>query len=721
MTETCLHVAIAVPTRHGYDYLPPVQAELPPPGVRVLVPFGRQTRVGVVLGSHDCDVPPGQLKRVRRVLDEVPVVEAEVLALIRWAARYYQHPIGQVVEAALPRRLRMVRAADLTGVTVWRATEAGLAEDLADHRRAPVRQSVLEALQHSGGCTAQQLQVVQAHYPAPLKTLIDRGLVEAEFRLPPLPEARVPREVVHNLQQQAAIASLQAQLGSFHCTLLHGVTGSGKTEVYRAVIRRVLAAGGQVLVLVPEIGLVPQLQKRLAADHNTRIASYHSACTEREQYLTWLQSAGDHLDILIGTRSATFLPFHNLQLVIVDEEHDSSLKQQDKFHYHARDVAIYRARDAGVPVILGTATPSIETWNNVQIGKYQYLSLPQRAGSASLPDTKIIDLNDHEVADGLSAPLMNAIRETLDRDEQVLLFLNRRGFAPVLYRPDTEEPVVCRNCLVPLTYHRTRNLLLCHHCGARQSASEAMEQGAVLLGEGTQRIEDRLHTEFPGTAILRLDRDQVSSRGTLEDKLTRIERGDYQIVIGTQMLCKGHDFPNVTLVGIINIDGQLFSPRLRTPEQLAQVLVQVSGRAGRHIKSGRVLLQTRLPQHPMLHQLLQDSYEHWLDTLIEQRRKLDLPPFGNWALLQAQHKDYRKAEKFLRGVREQLQSESVDVLGPAPAMMPKRAGYWRAQLLLKASSWKALDRSLQGWLADRSGRRRPHMNWTLDVDPLDIA
>ena len=721
MSDIFLHVAVNAPVRRGYDYLPPARGPVPAPGVRVRVPFGHRKQVGVVLEVRSWSGQESGLKRISAVLDEAPVVGPSVLELMTWAARYYQHPVGQVISAALPVRLRRGESGELPGTTVHQLTEAGRNTDVEAHRRAPVRQALLRAFQrHEEGLTTAQLRTLCRNPAAPLKALIGQGLVQAKLGLPSLPTPAVPVGVSHNPHQQDAVCALRERLGAFSCTLLHGVTGSGKTEVYRAVIRSALEGGGQVLVIVPEIGLAPQLRDRLADSVRTRIAVYHSERTAREQYLTWLLAQSGQADIVVGTRSAVFLPFKELRLIVVDEEHDPSFKQQEGFRYHARDVAVYRAHQAQIPVVLGTATPSIESWRNVRTGKYQYLQLPTRAGQAVLPNTELIDVNRYPTVDGLSEPLMEALRETMDHGDQALLFLNRRGFAPALYSPGTGEPVICPNCEVCLTYHRSHQELMCHHCGFHRSAVEDVAQGAVLLGEGTQRVEDRLRAEFLGCAILRLDRDYIRGRGELERKLEETRCGKYRIVIGTQMLCKGHDFPEVTLVGVVNIDSQLFSPRLRAPERMAQMLVQVSGRAGRRAKPGRVFLQTRLPRHPMLGRLLNESYESWLEHLSEGRRKLGLPPYSHWALLRAQHKDYSKAEAFLLDARDRLEKlGGVSVRGPAPAMMPKRAGVWRAQVLLQASSRKALEHCLEGWSKDpgKSGR----VTWVLDVDPLDIA
>ena len=601
MSELSLYVAVDAPVRHGYDYLLPVNGPPPPPGARVRVPFGRQKKVGVVLAVRP--KPEGKIsfRPVSAVLDEMPAVRPDVLELMIWAAEYYQHPVGQVVSAALPVHLRRGESTELAGTTVWRITEAGLREDPQAHCRASVRQAILQALQQSEeGLTGEQMRARWRKPSTQLRALTEAGLVETGFRLPSSSPSKVPASVSHNARQRDAIKTLRKGLGAFSCTLLHGVTGSGKTEVYRSVIDAVLSRDGQVLVIVPEIGLAPQLRDRLARDTETRIEVYHSECTAREQYLAWLSASSGQADIVVGTRSAVFLPFQNLQLIVVDEEHDPSLKQQEGFRYHARDVAVYRAHRADIPVILGTATPSIETWHNVQIEKYQCLRLPERAGRAVLPNVELVDTNVCPTQDGLSEPLMDALRETLDRGEQALLFLNRRGFAPTLYLPQADGPATCPDCEVCLTYHRPRQQLICHHCGFRRSAAREVEQGAQLLGEGTQRVEDRLCREFPGYPILRLDRDHIRGRGALERSLEQTRKGEYRIVIGTQMLCKGHDFPDVTLVGVINIDSQLFSPRLRAPERMAQMLVQVSGRAGRRSAPGRVLLQTGLPRHPML-------------------------------------------------------------------------------------------------------------------------
>ena len=722
MPELCLRVAVGVPVRHAYDYLPPERGAPPPPGCRVLVPFGRQSRIGLVLEHREASAGGPALKRVRRALDEAPAVGEDVLDLVCWAAGYYRHPVGLVAEAALPARLRRGESASLTGTTRWRLTAAGRAEDPETHRRAPVRRRLLTALGAAPeGLEPGNLCAVHPDPHAQLRWLRQHGLAEPAQFLPPPPPARVPPDVAHNPAQRAAIDALREGLGAYRCTLLHGVTGSGKTEVYRAVLAALRARGGQALVLAPEIGLVPQLRDRLAADAGARIAVYHSECTAREQHLAWLQAQSGAADLVVGTRSAVFLPFADLRLIIVDEEHDGSLRQQEGFRYHARDVAVYRAWKGGLPVILGAATPSIETWRNVRSGKYARLSLPDRAGAAEPPAVELIDTGRHPAEDGLSAPLLAALRQTLDRGEQAMLFLNRRGYAPALYLPGEETALSCPHCLTCLVYHRPREQALCHHCGFRQPAAEALERGAQLLGQGTQRVEDRLQAEFPDCAVLRLDRDRIRRRGELERSLERLRRGDYQLVVGTQMLCKGHDFPNVTLVGIVHIDAQLFSPRLRAPEELAQVLVQVSGRAGRGVKPGRVLLQTALPRHPLLRRLLEGSYEDWLERLLEERRELALPPFGYWALVRAQHEEYRRAEEFLLRVRTQLRGGGAAVLGPAPALMAKRAGLWRAQLLLKAESRQALERCLDGWLSRGAPGGRRGVQWSLEVDPLDIA
>ena len=722
MTRLCLRVAVGIPVFHGFDYLPAREGEVPPPGVRVRVPFGRAEKVGVVLVHRQQEEGGRRLRRIRAVLDDAPVLDDEALGLLEWVAGYYRHPIGQVLETALPGRLRHGESSELSGTTRWRLTATGAEEPEDAHRRAPVRRKLLAALAaEPEGLDTRRLQDLHRGYAAPLRVLRERGLVEGVQVLPVPDVPAVPAQITPNPEQHAAVEYLRARLAGYHCTLLHGVTGSGKTEVYRAVAREVLAGGGQVLVIVPEIGLVPQLRDRLAADASTRIATYHSERNPRQQYLTWLQAQAGQADIVIGTRSAVFLPFARLRLIVVDEEHDTSLKQQEGLRYHARDVAVYRAHRAGIPVVMGTATPSAETWQNVRTGKYGCLRLPNRTGQAAMPSTELIDTGFHPPVDGLSRPLLQAIRETLDRGEQVLLFLNRRGFAPVLYLPESHEPVSCPHCLVCMTYHRTREQALCHHCGFRLDARQIQERGATLLGQGTQRVEDRLQMEFPDCPILRMDRDHITRGGALERSLEQTRRGDYRIVIGTQMLCKGHDFPNVTLVGILDIDGQLFSPRLRASEELAQVLVQVSGRAGRGAKPGRVLLQTALPDHPLLHRLLQSGHEAWLEKLLSDRDRYGLPPFRHWALLRACHRSYEKAEAFLLAARPGLEATGVEVLGPTPSLMPKRGGMWRVQLLLAAAARTALGHSLDAWCREGIPDQPRGVDWSLDVDPLDIA
>ena len=735
MTRPCLGVAIDAPLRRLFDYLPP--RELPAGGLqigqRLRVPFGRRRVVGVLVELRDrSEVPLERLRPALEVLDDPPF-EPALFELLLWAADYYHHPVGEVLAAALPVALR--QGAPVTATTEWwQLTEAGRAA--AARAVLPARavrlRSVLSTLSAGEAVPATALESASAHWRAAVRDLERRGWVE-RFDAPaiPLPRERAERsragELVLSGAQSQAVDAIVAALGTPAHFLLHGVTGSGKTEVYLRAIAAAVAADRQALVLVPEIALTPQLVRRFEARFSDPIAVLHSGLTDADRLHGWRAAREGRARIVIGTRSAIFTPLARPGLVIVDEEHDPSYKQQDGFRYSARDLAIARAQRQSVPVVLGSATPSLESLGRVAKGQATRLSLPQRAGGAEPPRSALIDLRHHGAEQGLSTPALMAVRRHLDAGGQVLLYLNRRGYAPVLFCAECGWAAPCRRCDARMTVHRGAGRLTCHHCGLETQIPATCPVCAAPtrpVGQGTERIEETVARLFPAVPLARLDRDAVRRRGELEETLDRVDSGTARILIGTQMLTKGHHFPGVTLVVVLNADQGLFSADFRASERLAQSIVQVAGRAGRAERPGEVLIQTAYPEHPLLEKLLRGGYEAFAEAALTEREQAGWPPATRLALFRAEAVSAATAEAFLTTVRDICAAQAtpgLTLLGPAPAPMERRAGRHRAQLLLRAPTYAPLKRTLRHGLqrieALPAGRR---VRWSLDVDPIEL-
>jgi primosomal protein N' (replication factor Y) len=728
LNKPILRIAVPSPLYRSFDYLVPagIDTSTLQPGVRVRIPFGRRSVIGLLLETcDDSRIEAGKLRQANAVLDTEPVITADVLAMVQWASAYYHHPIGEALAAALPVLLRQGQPPDGAVAIVWRLTAAGTATDLQSVARATRQAAVLSRLQaYPAGLAREELEVPAAV----LQTLSDKGWIERCSTQPEPPHSE-RREPGHQLNpaQQHACAAVHDQLGQFNSFLLEGVTGSGKTEVYLTLIETVLARGEQALVLVPEIGLTPQLVERFRRRLGVPLAVMHSGLGDRERLAAWQQARSGTAPIVIGTRSAIFTPLQRPGLLIVDEEHDASLKQQDGFRYSARDLAVWRARYLGVPVILGSATPSLESLYNVEQQRYTQLELPERTGSARLPDFEILNIREQPLEHGLSAPLMQRMRAHLDAAGQVLLFLNRRGFAPTLMCFDCDWVAECRRCDARMTWHQQDNRLHCHHCGSQRPVDTICPTcgGGELhpMGQGTERVEQALAEHFPDVERLRIDRDTTRRKGELSRLLARAESGEGRLLLGTQMLAKGHHFPNVTLVGILDADHGLFSTDFRASERMAQLIVQVAGRAGRHDRPGTVAIQTRHPDHPLLQLLARQGYPAFARAALVERKAAALPPLTAIALLRAEASTAGTAMQFLEQAHQSLAGiglAGVEVWGPVPATMERRGGRYRAQLLLQSPQRGRLQ-LLLGQLAlqleqDRDSRR---VRWSIDVDPVD--
>jgi len=731
VSKTILRIAVPSPLYRSFDYCMPVQtaaATTLQPGVRVRVPFGNRTAVGILLEVTDeSDIEPQRLKPVREILDTTPALPDDVLAMTRWASAYYQYPIGAALGTALPALLRRGAAIPTGAQPGWRLTVNGQVVDPATLTRAPRQARVLEQLAaHSTGLPRTALEVDAAV----LRTLEAKGWIEPCNLDPETVSTATTTNSGHtpNPAQQQAVDAVLANRDSFTAWLLEGVTGSGKTEVYLQIIDTMIAAQRQSLVLVPEIGLTPQLVDRFQQRFNVPLAVLHSGFGDRERLAAWQQARAGTALVVIGTRSAIFTPLARPGLLVVDEEHDASLKQQDGFRYSARDLAVWRARRLNIPVLLGSATPSLESLFNVEQQRYRHLVLPHRTGSAGLPDYEVLDIRSQPMEHGLSRALLTRITDHLEHDGQVLLFLNRRGFAPTLICHDCGWVAECRRCDARMTWHQREQQLRCHHCGSQRPVDRCCPEctGTELspLGQGTERVEQALAEQFPAVERLRIDRDTTRRKGELARLLERARSGQARLLLGTQMLAKGHHFPNVTLVGILNADAGLFGTDFRSSERMAQLVVQVAGRAGRHDRAGTVAIQTHHPDHPLLQLLIRDGYPAFARAALAERAAAHLPPANHIALVRAEATQQSLPVSFLDHVRrqtEQIDCSGIEIWGPVPATMERRAGRFRAQLLLQSTDRGGLQ-SLLGTLVRQleQSREARKVRWSVDVDPADM-
>jgi primosomal protein N' (replication factor Y) len=676
------------------------------------------------------------LKPVAEILDAEPLIDAELMGSLKWASAYYHHPLGEVLAQALPGLLRQGKPSSPEPELAFCLTAEGLMADVeALSRKAPRQAQLLKLLHASKVLAASGLK--QAGIPRDaINRLTEKGWVVAAELAAGLTskslaanamQASGPIETPPELtgDQQAAVESILSTAG-FIAALLFGVTGSGKTEVFLRLIDRALEHGRQCLLLVPEIGLTPQLVNRLQSRFGCGLAVFHSGLTPTQRLQAWRDSKSGDARLIVGTRSAAFAPLKEPGLIVVDEEHDPSFKQQSGFRYSGRDLAIVRAKALDIPVVLASATPSLESFRNTVEGRYRLLSLPNRIGAGGTPDIRIIDLNQHAARQGLSTPLIMAMERHLANGNQVLLFINRRGFAPVLFCPNCEQVSECGQCDSRLTVHASAAQLRCHHCGHREALHWACPQCGgerVGVGSGTERITSELQALYPDHEIARLDRDVVIGREQLGKMLAEIESGVANIIVGTQLLTKGHDFPSVTLVGVLNADQGLFGTDFRSEERLAQTIVQVAGRAGRRDQQGEVLIQTHYPNHPLLRNLLHCDYGAFAEHALTERRATGWPPFSHLAVFRAEAKQRDQVFGFLVRLKRHCghTEPGVQVLGPTPDRMERRGGRFRAQLLLQSHHRAGLHAKIRSCLdaLDQWPETR-RVRWSIDVDPAEV-
>ncbi|MCF6264501.1 MAG: primosomal protein N' [Xanthomonadales bacterium] len=733
-------LALVVPLNRLFDYSVPAGMSTPTPGCRVEVRFAGRKKIGwVVEISDSTDVPKGKLLGLENIIDTQPPWNPALWQLMIWCWAYYHHPPGEILATALPPLLRGPSPAVAPLSESWRLTGVGLAQDQEKLlKRAPRQTALLQAFAQPASAASLAVHFENSDWRSVLRKLIAKGWLEecpaaAAVNL----EAKDGPQL--NSEQQQAVTGISLNLGHYATHLLYGVTGSGKTEVYLQLAKQVLKRKQQVLFLVPEIGLVPQLQRRVRQRLGLEPALVHSAQSDGERYRAWYRASSGEARVVIGTRSALFSALPELGLIVVDEEHDNAYKQQDHWRYHARDVAVKRASLENCPLVLGSATPALESLANAETGRYQLFRLNQRVNQRKMPDWQLLEMREQAVVDGLLPETLELLADNVERGLQSLVFLNRRGYAPVLMCRWCGWQADCDRCDSPMTWHHRANHLACHRCDSRRPVPQRCPACDSLdlhpLGEGTERVADYLQTQFPQTPVIRFDRDSTRRKNAAADILTTVGKGEACILVGTQMLAKGHHLPRVSLAVILNIDQSLFSTDFRAIEKLAQLLTQVSGRAGRGDEPGRVVLQTYHPQHAQLQQLISGGYFSLAETMLRERAEAGLPPYSYQAILRAESNQQGEltralsqlttyAESLAAQLNEDSQglsgAEQLLVLGPMPALQARRAGRHRMILLFQSHR-----RPLLHWLVKQisvglerlPGSRK--IRWAIDIDPQD--
>jgi primosomal protein N' (replication factor Y) len=733
-----VRVAIPSPLRRTFDYKLPAQllknagADKLAPGTRVRVEFGRREVIGLVVESTDkSELKPSQLKDIIAILDSTPLLPAPLFKLFIWAANYYQYPIGEALFSALPTILRKGGQLPQQTITFWALTVLGHGLGPKSLKRAPKQKALINLLKsHSG--KLPEIDILASFSRNIVSQLQQKGLIE------PIETELIDNSSIDEIlnqaslkldnQQQAALDSID--LHSFNCYLLDGITGSGKTEIYLQSIEKTLRYGRQSLILIPEISLTPQTEKRFRDRFNVPVVTMHSGLTDKQRLTAWMQAKSGQAKIILGTRSAIYTPIKELGLIVLDEEHDQSYKQQEGFKYSARDLAVIRAQHGEIPIILGSATPSLESLNNCMQDRYVHLMLDKRAGNAAKPNWNLVDLKAESVSCGIADSTLQAIERTLEAKQQVLVFLNRRGFAPALLCHDCGWTAECSSCDSKLTVHRSRGRLICHHCDYQEPQPSCCPQckshNLIATGEGTERSEQYLQQKFPNYKVVRVDRDTTRKKGAMQQFYETADSGDPCILLGTQMLAKGHHFANVTLVAILDADSGLLSADFRSHERMGQLLTQVAGRSGRGEIPGQVLVQTHQPQHPLFNMLISQDYRYLAQQLLAQRKNLYLPPFRAMAIVRAESSQAKLANDFLSMARnhaEELISakSGTELLGPLPALMEKRAGRYRYIMQVTANNRSALHQLLSNLATKLEAQRAfAKIRWSIDIDPQEL-
>ncbi|MBL8522961.1 MAG: primosomal protein N' [Betaproteobacteria bacterium] len=729
-----IRVALDVPLEKTFDFLAP-GASTADIGRLVVVPFGTRKMTGVIIDLPEAsEVDAGKLKAILHVQRALPAFSAEELELFLFCQRYYHHPFGPIALNAIPPAMRASKPVQPKRAQILTITPSGIAALPTLPARAVAQRAMLNALMQ-GPATAAALKSRHERAANTLALLRGKGwVIEADAAQQSVPSSGSSPSFIAgpalNADQANAVDSITSALGKFAPLLMSGITGSGKTEVYLNAVAATLRAGRQALILIPEINLTPQFVRQLALRFpDAEIVEQHSGMAEISRMNAYLHAQSGMADIVVGTRLAVFTPLPRLGLIVVDEEHDASFKQQEGFRYSARDVAVFRARQAECPVVLGSATPSLESIHNVARGRFAELKLTERATpGALLPRVEFIDLNAARTEDGLSLALIAAIDETVKRGEQALVFINRRGYAPALVCGQCGWIPACSRCSARLVFHQKERRLKCHHCGYQTKvAAKCVECGShelIPAGQGTERVESALRARLPAVRIARVDRDSTRRRGAAEKIFDAAASGEIDVLVGTQMLSKGHDFSRITLVGVVNADGAMFSADFRAAERMVAQLMQVSGRAGRAGLPGRVLIQTRFASHPLYAAVAVQDHARFAVMALNERQQAHLPPFTFLALLRAEAKSLPVLEQFMTAAADEARAlhpeAGIQVWDPIPATLARKAGFERQQLMVQADSRPAMQQFLAAWLPVVRRHETRAVKWSIDVDPQDV-
>ena len=726
-----LKVALDVPLYKLFDYQQNKKNSTKPSiGSRVLVPFGKQKKVGVIIDIvNRSSVAKSKLKECISILDENPIFEKEQLDFIHFASNYYQYPLGRVLYAAMPGNLRKGKSLTkfIDSIVI---TDNGKNVDLDNlKKRAPKQAALMSILMENHTLDSNGLSNIFPEWKKYSKRPIEKNWIKIEQIIEPHKDTQKldknTKGPALNSEQKKAILDIKKS-STFNTFLLDGVTGSGKTEIYLSLISDVIERGQDALILVPEIGLINQLNRRIEVRLGIKPSQYHSGLTEKERFITWKKIQESKTRIILGTRSAILAPFKNLGLIVVDEEHDISYKQQEGFRYSARDLAVMRAKNFNIPIILGSATPSLESFNQHVNNKYKYITLKKRAGNAKMPSMHLIDLNKGHSEDGLSKLLIKSMNKHIENDGQILVFINRRGYAPTLICKTCNFIAECSRCDSRMTLYLSKKLLLCHHCNYKEKYKNSCikcDSEMIALGQGSQRIEDSLKKHFPNEQILRIDSDSTQQKNSLDEALEKAKAGKAKILVGTQMLSKGHHFSSLSLVVVVNADQGLFSNDFRGSERLAQNIIQVAGRAGREKKKGQVIIQTEYPDHPFWPLLFQGGYKEIVEMTLMDRKSANWPPYSFIVLIRAQSHRKKYTWSFLEEAKKILisQKPNFSILGPVSAPMEKKASHYRGQLLLQSEGRKSLNQTLKMFINEIERKKLiRRVKWSIDVDPIEL-
>jgi primosomal protein N' (replication factor Y) len=731
ITHKALRLALPVPIHGYFDYLYPENTAITPKaGQRAEVPFGHRKLIGIIIDIDiDSELCSSKLKPVLKILDDTPAIPGNVIDMVTWASRYYGYPIGECVVNCLPPPLRKGKTTADIHIRQWHVSAQG--KDIKPRGRK--QQALLSLLKESPKGQNEPFLKSLGYTQKQLSALESSALIQC-LQIPLnqcVKNASRGYSAKPNLtpEQSRAAKRIKSSLGKFDAYLLEGITGSGKTEIYLQVIEEAIQQQKQALVLIPEINLSPQTLKRFQARFPSElIMCHHSALNDSEKLTAWETIKSGQASILIGTRSAIFYPFAELACIIVDEEHDASFKQQEGFRYSARDLAVYRAHAENCPIILGSATPSLESLHNAEVGKYHKLELKARPGDAVLPTIEYVDIKSRPLKGGLSQPVLDKVATHLSSGQQVMIFLNRRGFSPSYGCHSCGWHATCPHCDIRLTYHKKAWALKCHHCDFKQHLPKQCPDchcsELFPYGVGTERTEEFLTEHFKGTNIIRIDRDTTTRKNSMDRIYQDIQSGEPCIIVGTQMLAKGHHFPNITLVVVVSADDGLFIADFRAEETFAQLLIQVAGRAGRAQKKGEVLIQTRQAEHPLFAFIKKLDYSRLAESLLDERRQLNLPPYSHFALLRADADSEQDAIDALLQLKTSLQpnNTTTSISGPYASFLPRKANRYRFQLLIHSEQRNERQRLVTESLKFiQSMRKKASVKLQLDVDPIEIG